>query len=208
MTNKFSKKEAISFGWKVMKENFWFFFGLLIVMGLVNFFPEIAKALLKEKTFITIANFIAFALGLILQLGFIKICLKFYDNQKPKFSEFFLQYPLFFKMFFGYILYLLIVIAGLILFIIPGIIFAIKFFFYKYFIVDEGLGPIEALKRSWRIAKGSGWNLFAFILLISAVNLLGVLAFVVGLLLTLPTTALATVFVYRKLLAQSESTSE
>jgi len=188
-----------------MKENFWFFFGLLIVMGLVNFFPEIAKALLKEKTFITLTNFIAFVLGLILQLGFIKICLKFSDQQKPKFSEFFLQYPLFFKMFFGYILYFLIVLVGLILFIIPGIVFAIKFSFYKYFIVDEGLGPIEALKRSYKITRGATWNLFLFFSLTSAINLIGVFALLIGLFATIPTTTMATAFVYRKLLIQSET---
>lgn len=200
----FSKSEALRFGWKTMKENFWFFLGLLLIMGLVNFFPEIVKAVLKEGLFINILNLISSFLSIILGMGLIKICLKFYDQEKPKFSDLFSQYPLFFKMLFGTIFYILIIIFGLILLIIPGYIFAIKFFLFEYFIVDKGLGPIEALKKSWRITKGSGWNLFLFILLVSAINLLGALAFVVGLLLTLPTTALAFVFVYRKLLIQTQ----
>lgn len=202
MTNKFSKKEAISFGWKTTKENFWFFVGILFIMGLVKFFPAVAKEILKGegKSLIDILNIVSVILGIILGMGLIKICLKFYDQEKSKFSDLFSQYPLFFKMLFGSIFYTLIVIFGFILLLIPGIIFAVKFYLFEYFIVDKGLGPIEALKKSWRIAKGSGWNLFAFLLLISAINLLGALAFMVGLLLTLPTTALATVFVYRKLL--------
>jgi uncharacterized membrane protein len=207
MTNKFSKKEAISFGWKITKENFWFFVGLLIVMGLVNFFPEITKALLKEGPLgplIILANIISWILGIILGMGIIKISLKLYDREKPKFSDLFSQYPLFFKMLFGSIFYGLIIILGLILLIIPGIIFAVRFYLFEYLIVDKGLGPIEALKRSWRVTGGATGNLFLFLLLVTAINLLGVLAFSIGLLITVPITALATVFVYRKLLAQTQ----
>lgn len=206
-TKKFSKSEAIRFGWKTTKENFWFFFGILLVMGLVKFFPAVAKEMLKGegKSLIDILNIVSVILGIILGMGLIKICLKFYDNEKPKFSDLFSQYPLFFKMLFGSIFYTLIVIFGFILLFIPGIIFVIKFYLFEYFIVDKGLGPIEALKKSWRITKGSCWNLFLFLLLISAINLLGALAFMVGLLLTIPTTTVATVFVYRKLLTQSET---
>ena len=202
-TKKFSKREAIRFGWKTMKENFWFFVGILVIMGLVNFLPEIAKTFLKEKTFITLLNLIVFVFGIIIEMGLIKICLKFYDQEKPDFSELFSQSPLFFKMLFGSILYGLIVILGLILFIIPGIILGIKFYFYEYFIVDKGLGPIEALKRSSKITKGATWNLFLFFSLTSAINLIGIFALLIGLFATIPTTMMATAFVYRKLLEKS-----
>jgi len=44
---KFSKKEAISFGWQTMKENFWFFVLLLILAGIIEFGPNIIQELLK-----------------------------------------------------------------------------------------------------------------------------------------------------------------
>ena len=201
----FSKREALGFGWKITKENFWFFFALLIVIVLVGFFPEIVRVTLEERRFLILAHIIALILLLILDMGFVKICLKFYDQEKPRFSDLFSQYPLFFKMLFGLIFYTLIVIFGKILLIIPGIVFAIRFYLFYYFIIDKGLGPIAALKESWRATRGVGWNLFAFLLLIGIINLLGALAFLIGLFLTIPITMVATVFVYRKLLAQSET---
>ena len=33
---KFSKKEAFSFGWGTLKSNLWFFVGILIVIGIIN----------------------------------------------------------------------------------------------------------------------------------------------------------------------------
>jgi len=44
---KFSKKEAISFGWQRMKENFWFFVLLLVLVGIIQFGPDIIQGLLK-----------------------------------------------------------------------------------------------------------------------------------------------------------------
>ena len=88
--------------------------------------------------------------------------------------------------------------------IIPGIIWGIKFQFFSYFIVDKGLGPIEALKRSSTITKGAKWDLFLFGLLVWLINLLGALCLLVGLFATIPTTGVAMAFVYHKLLTQTE----
>jgi uncharacterized membrane protein len=82
---------------------------------------------------------------------------------------------------------------------------AIKFRFYRYFIIDQRLGPIEALKRSYEITAGSEWELFLFYLLIIGVNLLGALACGIGLLATVPASMVAEAFVYRKLLTAKET---
>ncbi|MEA3324508.1 MAG: hypothetical protein U9Q37_05135 [Euryarchaeota archaeon] len=60
----------------------------------------------------------------------------------------------------GLILYGFIVVGGLILLTIPGIIWAIKFQFFDYLIVDKGLGPIDALEKSSEITRGVKWDLF------------------------------------------------
>ena len=109
---------------------------------------------------------------------------------------------LFSKYILSLIIYGLIVLAGLILLIIPGIIWAIKFQFFGYFIVDKGLGPIESLKQSAKITKDTKWTLFLFGLLSGLINLLGALLLLVGLFATVPTTMMAKAFVYRKLLGQ------
>ena len=98
----------------------------------------------------------------------------------------------------------MIVLSGIILLIIPGIIWSVKYSFVGYFIVDKGLGPIEALKESSLITNGAKQDLFLFWSLISVVNFLGVLAFFIGLFVTIPITVVAIGFVYRKLLNKTE----
>jgi uncharacterized membrane protein len=88
---------------------------------------------------------------------------------------------------------------------LPGIYFAIRFYLFIYFIVDKKAGIIESLKRSWEITKGQAWNLFLFNLVLLAINLLGAICLLIGLLVTIPISELATAFVYRKLLSQSQS---
>lgn len=54
----------------------------------------------------------------------------------------------------------LAVLAGLIFFIIPGIIFSIWFSMALYVLVAEGLKGTSAIKRSKQLVKGNGWDVF------------------------------------------------
>ena len=50
------------------------------------------------------------------------------------------------------------------------------------------------------------WDLFVFGLLLIGLNIVGALALLIGLLITIPTTMIAVASVYRKLLDQPEMT--
>ena len=82
---------------------------------------------------------------------------------RSEFADLFSYFPLFFKYLSGSILYELIIVGGMILLIIPDIIWRIKFQFFSCFIVDKGVGPIEALKRSSVITKDAKWICFSSI---------------------------------------------
>jgi uncharacterized membrane protein len=207
-TKKFSKGEAIRFGWNTMKNNLGFFIGLLIVAGLITIIPTFLQLATQGDApgLSFIFAIISGVLQLIIEMGMIKIALKFADNTKAEFGDLFSCLPLFFKYLASSVLYGLITLGGLILLIIPGIIWGIKFYFFGYSIVDQGAGPIEALKRSSAITMGAKWDLFLFGLLIIGINILGLLALVIGLFATIPTSMVAIAFVYRKLLAQAEVT--
>ena len=204
---KFSKSEAVRFGWNTTRSNLGFFIGLLIVVGMIYFIPDFIAELLKKDAPVLsfIVDVVSWILGIIVQMGLIKIALRFCDNKRAKLADLFSCLPLFFKYLFGLILYELIVLGGTILLIIPGIIWAIKFQFFDYFIIDKGLGPIEALKESSAITRGAKWDLFFFNLLLGFINFLGALCLLIGLFVTVPTAMLAMAFVYRKLLTQKET---
>ena len=205
---KFSIGEALRFGWDTTRRNLWFFIGLLIVVGLINSFPDIINGITQISKTLPVLNLILVAVftivNFIVQLGMIKILLKFCDNQPGRFSDLFSCAHLFFKMVGASIVYALIVLVGFILLIVPGIIWSIQFGYYIYLIVDKDLGPIQALKMSSKITRGSKRHLFVFALAIVGVILLGVLALFVGLLVAIPIVSLAGAFVYRKLLSSIE----
>jgi len=71
--------------------------------------------------------------------------------------------------------------------------------FVPYLVIDRGLGPIESMKESWRVTKGNKWQLFLLFLALIGINLLGVAALVVGLLVSVPITMLAAAHAYRTL---------
>lgn len=203
---KFSKSEAVRFGWNTTRSNLGFFIGLLIVVGMIYFIPDFIAEFLKRDAPVLsfIIDIISWILGIVVQMGLIKIALRFCDNQRAKLADLFSCPSLFFKYLFGLILYQLIVLGGTILLIIPGIIWAIKFQFFDYFIIDKGLGPIEALKESSAITRGAKWDLFLFDLLLGFINFLGAICLLIGLFVTVPIAMVAMAFVYRKLLAQKE----
>ena len=148
-------------------------------------------------------NIITGVLRVIISIGMIKIALKFLTDEKPEFMDLFRFQGNFWRMVGGSILYGLIVVAGFILLIVPGIYWAIKFQWYGYLIVDQKLGPINALKKSAKMTKTVKWQLLGFALVIAGINIVGFLCLFIGLFATVPTTLMAYASVYRKLLDQT-----
>lgn len=88
---------------------------------------------------------------------------------------------------------------GLVLLIIPGLIVAAVFGLYGWALIDDDLDPIAALQRSSEITRGHRWQLVAFVLAAIAVNLVGLLLLIVGVLVTSAVTLIAAAHVYRQL---------
>ncbi len=200
----FSKSEAIRYGFEKAKQHLFFFIVLFLIWIVVSalygglnvlFLTQVGS----EGSFLT--SLINWIFSSILTLGMISIALKIVENKKPEYKDlFFLDWKLLFVYIISNLARGLAIVIGLILFIIPGIIIAIKLQFLEYLIVDKKMG-FEAFNKSWEMTKGVKWNLFVFGILLLLINILGVLALFVGLFVTLPLSLIATAFVYRKLVS-------
>jgi hypothetical protein len=207
MTPKtFSIGEAVGFGWDVAKKNIGFFVVAFIIVIVAQ---AIVTGVQQTDPRGVIGGLFAlvniFVSGVV-TLGWIKIALRFCDREQPQYADLYTQYPLFFRYLGAAILYALIVVAGVILLVVPGIIWAIQFGYAFNLIVDRRVGVMESLRLSSAITRGVKWNLFLFVLILVGVNLLGALALLIGLLWTVPASFVASVYVYRKLLAQTATT--
>jgi len=198
---RFSIEEAIRFGWDTMKGNAGFLIVLLIIAFLIENLPGmIARSVRNDLPVASSILYLAgWLLGFVVQMGLIKVCLKFCDGIKGEIDDLLSSFNLLATFAVGSVLYFLIIFGGLILMIIPGIIWGIKFSFFSYFIVDKGLGPVQALKASAAATAGAKWDLFLFGLLLLLINLAGALCFLIGLFATIPTSMIAYAYVYRKL---------
>jgi uncharacterized membrane protein len=100
------------------------------------------------------------------------------------------------------------ILLGLVLLIIPGIILALMWMFSLFLVLDKHDGVVSALKHSYHITLGHKWDLLALVIIMIVINVLGTLALLVGLLISLPVTYLAQARAYDLLLSGAESHKE
>ena len=199
----FSIKEALSFGWEAFKSRVGFFIGLFLLLGVLVAIPQFA---IRQQTGWLAVILVIFnqLFQYFLAVGTIKISLTLADAGNPKIGDLFSGGPVFVSYLLASILFLLSVLAGFVLLVVPGIILLVMFQYYGYFIVDKNMGPVEALKASAALTQGVRWKLFGFGLVLGLLNIAGILLLVVGLFVTAPVSWVAIAFVYRKLLPQTQ----
>jgi uncharacterized membrane protein len=206
----FSAGAAIRFGWETFKRRPWFFVGstllIMVVSGLIDAFSRGIDAAIsgsaEEPTLI--GSLISLAAGTLINMGATAFYLAAHDNPDGVDLSA-LWHPRPFLKFLGAsILLMLAIAAGFILLIVPGIIFALMFMFTTFIVIDREFGPIDAMKESRRITHGYKWKLLGLSLLLVLINLLGLAALVVGLLVSIPVSSLAFAHAYRLLGGRAE----
>lgn len=208
----FSIKELLARGWRITIDNLWLLVGLqvalfalfLLASVLINFaFPADENASVFSQLMNSLLGNI---MGVFAGLGFTNYALRLSDYKSINFQDFFAKSHLFLKYFIAELLYVICAAIGFLCLIIPGFIIITRFSLFGYFIVDKELGPIEALERSWKTVRGASWGVFGFLLVSFLVLLVGLLCLGAGLLIAFPTVTIATAFLYRTLLNQTDLT--
>ena len=206
MEKTFSIKEALSYGWNTLKQNPVQWILLIVGTSFLVASPSMVFDAVSHGRAPVSSGLLSLITGLasiVLQIGITWILLAHIDGREWTWRDLYRHYNLFLNFLVASILFGLIVAGGFILFIVPGIIFAIMFGQYSYVIVDKGVGPIEALKQSKRITKGVRWKMFGFHIVSFFVVILGFVALLVGALAAIPVTTIAAVWVYRRIEQQS-----
>ena len=85
------------------------------------------------------------------------------------------------------------------LMIIPVIYLSVRLQFYEYFLIDEECGIIESIKKSADISKGHVLELFILGAALALIILISIVPLGLGLIFSIPLSALATSYVYLKL---------
>lgn len=206
-----SIKECLRFGWETFKKRPWLLIGALaigiVVETLISILEEVGEGPVS-----VVLLLISLAISMLYSLGHTNLFLKAHDAPaEARFSD--LWYPKPFWQFVttAILLWLVIGIPMLALVLlsappvvfallaIPAVIVSIVFGFSFYLVVDKGLSAIAALKESARITRRHRAKLFLLLLAIIGVNIVGLVALIIGLFVSIPVTVLAMVHAYREL---------
>jgi uncharacterized membrane protein len=202
--------DCIRYGWETFKKRPWILIGgfllAMVIAGVPSAFgpqptmgPDGQIIPPPPSTLGAIVTLVSIVASVLVGLGLTTFSLRAHDNiETVQISDLWNPGP-FWRFLGAYILTVLAIALGFLALIIPGIILSMGLAFVSYLVVDRGLGPIEAMKESWRVTKGHKWQLLLLFLALLGINLLGILALVIGVFVTVPITMLAFAHAYRTL---------
>jgi len=116
-----------------------------------------------------------FVLGIFASLGLVLATLAGSKGEPFGFGDTFRKGRKYFWRFTGLLLSLLIVVgAGLVLFIVPGVLLLRRYFMAPFYLVDQNLGVFEAMNRSAKETSETGgvWSLLIAFVVLAAPSLI------------------------------------
>lgn len=144
---------------------------------------------------------LVFLLGgaIVLQLGLIKVTLNITGNKPVTVRDAFKNYNMSLRYLVGFFAYFVIVFLGLCLFIVPGIVWAVRYSMWPFLLVHRDLEVLEAFKESSKITYGSKKDLgMLYVTLLGGV-VVSLIPFGLGILVFYPYMLLVLAQAYRKM---------
>src|SRR5438552_1918138 len=125
--------------WELLSKNFSSLLPLFVTVVLLNFLTSwVGENYKSINTFVNlILNIILVIAEISLYYAVTKVALKLTDHQTVNLSNLGLITKEGLRYFLTSLAYFLLVVVGLILLIIPGIYFGLKYFFVSYLVVDK-----------------------------------------------------------------------
>lgn len=197
---QFSISAVLIEGWELTKVNIGFLIVYQIILYAISLLLGGTEGGLKMAP-LHILGFIIVMLG---KMGLYQSTLMMTLGEKPGYDQFYRNWPQFFSWLIASILFGLMFVLGIILLLVPGCYVLARYGLFPFFILDKGLGPLDSLKKASKCSEGIRWQLFLLMLACIGLNILGLLFFGVGALITIPVTLLALATVYRHLTGQAK----
>lgn len=199
--------KSLKAGWQAFKRYWLFFIGLSVLIFLLGLLPRLLEWLLQDAPISGFLIFLAYVTTWVVQtlvgMGSIRIALTVVDGNTPAYRQLLSEHRKLFRYIAVNFLVGIIVFVGLLLFIIPGVIWALKYQFATYLIIDRNQSVFQAIHNSGNLTKGHKWQLFLLAIIYFLINILGVLALGIGLVVAMPVVFISITHIYRQLLEQA-----
>ncbi len=201
----FPMRVSLKKAWHIFTKHAWVFIALAVVMILLSFISKPSIPLIL-RAISSLASLVVGYVGLSLSLAAVdgkddRVTFSALASHLPTFMQFL-------KLLGVGLLTMLIVGAGLIALVIPGVYFLIRLLFSNFALVDRKEGVIASMKYSWRMVKGDVfWTVFLAFVITALVIFIGLLVLGVGVVISYPVGVIFLALLYRSLATHHEKVS-
>ncbi len=185
-------------GWRQLWKYFLELLLITIIAGLISLPTGISEV--QDNWIVPVLGLFTVAYTILIEgpigFGVSFASLKAARGDKLEIKDMFEAFRNYLNAVFASLLVGVIIVFGLVLLIVPGIIFACKLAFTPYLVVDRKMEAIEAVKTSWRMTDGYAWDVFLIGLLAIPIGIAGLLALGVGVIVSVMWVGLAFASLY------------
>ncbi|NTU69054.1 MAG: hypothetical protein HGB02_09305 [Chlorobiaceae bacterium] len=188
-------KSAITGGWTLFKAHSGEFIGFTIILFLVSAISSL---------FSNAGSLIVSAVFSPLSAGFLIATFRILAGKEFHFNDLFSGFNHFLPLLLAGLATGCLVAAGFVLLIVPGIYFMVSYLFASAIVLDYGVEFWQAMEISRRLVGKHWFRLFGFMVLLVLINLLGLLALGIGMLVSIPVTSCALAVAYRGIVGEHD----
>ena len=205
LPTSFSISEFFRFGWEKLKTHWKYLLKYIVLIIVISALTSAISGYITENVsgFLgVIVSLLMSIFSLVINMVLIIMLLSLIRTGKeiPVTEELIKdQFPQIIPYVWTSFLYSFRVMVGLILLIIPGIIWMARYQFATVIVIDKKMKAGDAMKRSAEITEGQIGQLLLFWLVMTGVILLGALALGFGLIIAIPVAQFAYYAVYEYL---------
>jgi uncharacterized membrane protein len=196
-----SIRQAFTFVWPIFKKRLGLFTAVLLTLLGVWVALEIVVIAGQRLGIVLWAvahlAFLVFVAGL--EVGFLQVCLALCDGREPTFADIFTRLALGPKFLAGQILYLLVVVIGLLLLVVPGVYFSLRYALFGFCMAAGETNLVRSFQQSAILSMGTKTYLLWILVALFVLNTVGACLLGLGLFITVPLSVLMMTAVYRQL---------
>ena len=214
--------DCVSKGWELVKKNFWPVVGVntlvLFIITAINqlgglFTRPIVNAMIYQHQFsaggiliLMLASILATPVYMVLMAGLMKYFLKLIRGGQAAVGDAFSGFgPMTVQLILLGLVLNTLVLAGYALCIIPGIYLQVAWLFAITLVIDRQMNFWDAMELSRKMVCKHWWIVFGFFIVYSLVVVSGVIACLVGMLVTMPIGIAAMLYAYETIFGKSKT---
>jgi uncharacterized membrane protein len=199
--------DAIRYGWDRFKANAWTWIGAVIIAAVME---SVLNSLFGNRGTFRVDTFgqslwtigwiigsiVTVVVGYLINAALVRGALHEVDGWRPGLGALF-RFTNVGNVILASILVGVMTAIGLVLFVIPGLIVAFLSWWTLPFVIDRHESAIEGIRSSFRAISSQAAPVFLLALALIGINILGAIPLGLGLLVTVPVSAIASTYAYR-----------